>query len=887
MSVLNLDKLFAPQAVAIIGASEKPESVGQALVKNFLDSGFAGKVFLVNPGHRNIDGQVCYPAVSAIGEPVDLIVVAIPIDLVPEVITDAGKAGVKAVIVISAGGRETGAEGLAIENQILKAAQPFNLRILGPNCLGIMVPKQKLNASFAAQPCLPGRVAMISQSGAICAVILDRALEANIGFSHFVSIGSMADIDFGDVIDYLGGEPDVDAIIMYMESLTNVRKFMSAARAVSRIKPIIVVKSGRSEAGAKAAASHTGAMLGNDRAYDAAFERAGIIRVDTLAELFDCAEALAKQRRPKSNRLAIMTNAGGPGVMAADALAKLGYKPVALREETIAALSQVLPSQWSHNNPVDILGDATAERYQKAAEILLKAEEVDGLVIVLTPQAMTRPTEIAATLAPMLKQGTIPAFAVWMGGPSVREGIQIFYENGVPVFETPERAIETFIAMYQYTRNLETIHETPPTLPVSLPVDQKRARAIVQSALEREHRFLTESEAKALFASYGIEVNRTELASTPEDAAKWAEEIGYPVVLKVHSRNIIHKTDAGGVRLGLESAEAVRHAFSEILENVYHYDPKAEVLGVTVQQQLSFDYEIIVGAHKDPLFGPLLLFGMGGIYTEIFQDTAIGFPPLNMLLAKRIIESTKVYQLLKGFRNHPPANLNRLFETIVRLAYLVQDFPEIIGLDINPLLVQGDSIIAADGRVFIEPVSVKSPLHLIISPYPTECETHWVLKNGTPVLIRPVRPEDEPMVQELITGLSSQTIYFRFFHQIKSMPHEQLARLCQVDYDREIALVAIEQPPGRERILGMCHLYTHLGREEAEFAVVIGDPWQKEGLGRKLVSIGMDIARQKGIKKVVGVVLPENEGMLSLAQKLGFTTVHDLGEGVFRIERVL
>jgi acetyltransferase len=887
MSLLNLDKLFSPESVAIVGATEKPESVGEALVKNFLQSGFAGKFFLVNPAHSKVLGRKCYPTVSAIGEPVDLIVVAIPIQHVPEVITDAGKSGVKAAIVISAGGKETGAEGLAIENQILQAAKPFNLRILGPNCLGIIVPTLKLNASFAAQPCLPGRVAMVSQSGAICTVILDRALEANIGFSHFVSIGSMADIDFGDVIDYLGGQSNVDAIIMYMESLTNIRKFMSAARAVSRIKPIIVVKSGRSEAGAKAATSHTGAMLGNDRAYDAAFERAGIIRVNTLADLFDCAEALAKQGRPKGSRLGIITNAGGPGVMAADALATLGYKPAVLSPETMAALNQVLPPQWSHGNPVDILGDATAERYQKAVDILLKAEEIDGLIVILTPQAMTKPAEIASTIAPMLAHGAIPSFAVWMGGPSVKEGIRIFYENSVSVFETPERAIQTFISMYHYTKNLEILYETPPTLPTTLHFDRKRARAIVHNALERDHHLLTETESKALFASYGIAVNRTELATTPEDAVRWAEEIGYPVVLKIHSRDIVHKSDAGAVRLGLKTADAVREAFNEIITSVRRYNPKAEILGITVQQQMSFDYEIILGARKDPQFGPLLLFGMGGIYTEVFQDTAIGMPPLNMLLAKRMVESTKICRLLKGFRNHPPANLGRLFETIVRLAYLVQDFPEITELDINPLLVQGEAIVAADGRVVIEPSSIKSPLHLIISPYPTEYETHWVMKNGTPVLIRPVRPEDEPMLQEFMKNLSSETIYFRFFHQIKYMPHEQLAKLCQVDYDREIALVAVEQPPGRERILGMCHLYTHLGQEEAELAVVIGDPWQREGLGRKLVSIGMDIARQKGIKKIVGVVLPENEGMISLAQKLGFSTIHDLGEGVFRIEREL
>ncbi|MEW6489150.1 MAG: bifunctional acetate--CoA ligase family protein/GNAT family N-acetyltransferase [Thermodesulfobacteriota bacterium] len=888
MSTRNLEKLFEPRSVAVVGATPREGTVGHAILRNLIGGGFAGPIHPVNPKYPEILGLACHPNLAAIGTSVDLAVIAVPIGSVPAVLEEAAQVQVGAAIVISAGGREVGDEGARIEAEIVATARRTGIRLLGPNCLGIIVPGIQLNASFAAHMCYPGRVALLSQSGAICTVILDRAMAGKIGFSHFVSIGAMADVDFADLIDYLGNRADVDSILLYVEALTHMRKFMSAARAVSRVKPIIAVKAGRSAAGAKAAASHTGSLVGDDEVYDAAFARAGVIRVNTLGELFDCAETLAKQGRGRGPRLAILTNAGGPGVMTADALHEWNRTPAELAPETIAALDEVLPAAWSRANPVDILGDAPAERYRDAARLVLAAPEVDGLVVVLAPQAMTDPAAVAREIIPVIQESKTPACAVWMGGMDVAEGIRILNEAGVPVFETPERAVNTLMYMYRYTKNLELLQETPPNLPPNLWFDRKRARAIVEASLDRDQPLLTETEAKGLLAAYGIPVNRTEVATSEEQAVERADEIGYPIVLKIHSRDISHKSDAGGIQLNLHSAEDVRTAYRKVVENARQFKPGARILGVTLQPMVErVDYEVIVGSKRDADFGPTVLFGMGGILTEILRDKAIGLPPMNMLLARRLIESTKVYQLLKGYRNRPPANLELLQEVVVRLAYLVSDFPEIAELDINPLILSGQDVLAVDGRVLLESTGVQSPDHLVIRPYPTQYERHWVMASGTPVLVRPIRPEDEPMTQELFAGLSAQTIYFRFFHLIKSMGHEQLARFCQVDYDREIALVAMEEPPGGERLLGMCHLHVSSAWEEAELAVVVGDYYQRQGLGRKLVSVGMEIARERGLKRITGMVLPENEGMLGLARKLGFTVVQDLGEGVYRIEQEL
>ncbi|TAL16738.1 bifunctional acyl-CoA synthetase/GNAT family N-acetyltransferase [bacterium] len=895
MNTLHLEKLFAPASVALVGASPLEGSIGRTILDNLLGGGFKGEVYLVNPKHKEILGLRSHPSLTAIGKSVDLAVVAVPIAAVPKIIAKAGEAGIKAVIAVSAGGKETGEEGARLEREMLEAARRHSVRILGPNCLGIIVPSIGLNATFASNMCKTGRVAIISQSGAVLTIMLDRSLSANIGFSHFVSIGSMADIDFGDVLDYLGTRPEVESILLYIEALTNIKKFMSAARSVSKTKPIIVVKSGRSPAGAQAAASHTGSLVGDDEVYDAAFERAGIVRVKTLGGLFDCAEALAKQGRGKGDRLAVLTNAGGPGVMCVDAMSEWSLQPATLEKETIEALDKVLPAAWSSHNPVDILGDATPERYRDAARILLGAPEVDGLIIMLTPQAMTHPTQVAEQLtrvidemSPVISAHDTPVCAVWMGGRGVEGGIKVFNERGIPVFETPERAVAALFHMFTYTRNQELLQETPPNLPKNLGVDRNRARAVIDSALERGWNTLTEPEAKALLSAYGIPVNPTEIALSEEEAAERAGEIGYPVALKVHSPAITHKSDAGGIKLSLGSAQEVKNGYRDVVKSAKRYNPAAEILGVTLQPMVKrVEHEIILGIKTDPAFGPVILFGMGGIFTEIYRDKSIGFPPMNLLLARRMIEKTRIFTLLGGYRGKPPANLPLLEEIIVRLAYLAADFPEIRELDINPLVLVGENLLAVDARVIVEKTPVKSPDHLVILPYPNQYESFWVTNSGIAVIIRPIRPEDEPAVKEMLDTLSAENLYFRFFQQIKELGHARLAGFCQVDYDREIALVAVEEPPGKERILGMCHLKMHPGREYAELAVVIGERWQKQGLGRKLVSAGIAIAKEKGVGKITGAILPGNEGMLHLAKKLGFEVVEDMGEGVWRIEREL
>ncbi len=735
MSIHHLDKFFHPVSVAVVGASPREGTIGAALVKNILAGGYGGKLFLVNPQHKEIHGLSVSPTLSQIPDAVDLAVLATPLPTVPKIMEECVRKQVKAAVIISAGGKETGESGTRLETQIRETAHRGGVRVMGPNCLGVVCSDGRLNASFASHMPLPGKMAFVSQSGAICTAILDLSLKEQIGFSHFVSVGSMLDVDFGDLIDFLGNDSRVTSIVLYIESLTNFRKFMSAARAVSRVKPIIVLKSGRSPAGAKAASSHTGALAGEDAVYEAAFQRAGIKRVHTVAELFDCAELLAKQPRPTGSGLIIITNAGGPGVMAADALAEYGLEPLALKPETLERLNEILPPFWSRGNPVDILGDADVERFRRTVAVCLRDPGINGLLVMTAPQALTDPTAIAEALTPMLSGSRCPIFTVWMGGRDVERGREVFNQAGIPTYETPEQAVRAFWHLVSYKRNLELLQEIPPKLPTILKYDQERARKIIDRALREKTETLTEIEAKALLSAYGIPVNRTEAASEAEAAVKLAEAMGYPVVLKILSRDILHKTDARGVELNLQHAEDVRQAFEHILARARAYDPRARLEGVTVQPLVRrSDYELILGSKKDPDFGPVILFGLGGIMTEVLKDHAVALPPLNRLLARRLIESTRVYKLLKGYRNRPPADLPLLEEILIRLSQLVTDFPEITEMDINPLIMDPEGAWAVDCRVLIGRSDVVSPKHLVISPYPNQYEKTLISRGGIPSL---------------------------------------------------------------------------------------------------------------------------------------------------------
>ncbi len=843
-------------------------------------------IYPVNRKYREIQGLPAYPLVTEVKEPIDLAIIVVPIKDVPDVMVECGQAGVQAAVIISAGGRETGPVGQEIEAAIKAAAAQAGIRYLGPNCLGLIYPPGKLNASFAPHSAPPGSLAFISQSAALCTSILGWATLKHIGFSHFISVGSMADVDFGDLVDYLGNDEKAKSIIIYMENLTQHRKFMSAARSVSRVKPIIVIKAGRTAAGAKAAATHTGAMAVEDEAYNAAFRRAGIIRVDTISQLFDCAAALEKMKRPKGNALGIITNAGAPGVMAVDALGRWNTEPGVLSPETLAMLDEFLPPYWSRSNPVDLLGDATVERYRQAVKIGVEAPEFSGLMIILAPLAMTDPTGVARAIIPEVQGKPRPVFAVWMGGEEVAEGAKILNDAGIPTFETPEEALDTFMEMYHYTRRLELLQETPPRMIQELQVNTRTARTFIDQFLAAgEAKMLTELESKAILWTYGIPTNKTVAASSAPDAALAARVIGFPVALKINSPDITHKSEVGGVRLNLKSEPEVLEAFHEIIEDGRARKPEARILGVTVQaQEKSPDCELLIGSKTDPNFGPLIMFGAGGLLTEVMQDTTMALPPLNLLLARRIIERPRVYQVLRGFHNIPPANVDQLAEILVRVSQLVTDFPEIVELDINPLLLINGRFVGVDARMVVRPATLPAPRHLIIAPYPNQFESDWMMRDGTPVLLRPMRPEDEPLVSDFLGKCSEETIYFRYFRLIKRWTHEMLIRFTQNDYDREIGLMAITQPPGPEVMLGVSRLVMTVDRASAEFAVIVADPWQGKGLGQKLMEGVIQIARENGVQRLHGDVLAQNQPMLEMVKRLGFTLKKDTEGQTYRVE---
>jgi len=885
MSAINLDKIFHPQSIAVVGASQRPGSIGSAIMRNLIQEGYPGKVYPINPRHKTIWNLESFPSLLELESPVDLVIMAAPIASAPQIVKECKKTGAGGLIIISAGGKETGIKGRELEAVIKNEAKDSGLRIIGPNCLGFVCSQAKLNASFASHMPLPGKMAFVSQSGAICTSVLDLSIKEQIGFRYFVSLGSMLDVDFGDIIDYLGGDYQVNSIIMYIESLSRFRNFMSAARAVSRVKPIIAVKAGRTQAGAKAAATHTGSLAGEDAVYDAAFDRAGIVRVKTFEELFDCAELLAKQPRPLGPGLAIITNAGGPGVMAADALFDYGVDPVALRPETIQKLDELLPPHWSRTNPIDILGDATPERYQRVVDICLKASEVKGLLIILTPQAMTRPTHVAETLSGNLRGKPYPVFTSWMGGKGVEKGKEIFNHEGIPTFDTPERAVRAFMNLYQYSKNIKLLQEIPPNLPKKIEFDHDKGRILLDQGIKKKNFLLTEIESKDLLSAYGICVNSSKLAVSGVQAVEKAQEIGFPVAMKICSRDIPHKSNVNGVLLNLKNESEVEDSFKKIMTSARSCNAEAEIEGVTVQTMLSPEYELILGSKRDRDFGPVILFGMGGIMAEVLKDRSIALPPLNRLLARSLMEKTKVYRLLEGYRNYPPANLTLLEEILIRLSQLVIDFPEIEEMDINPLMVTKNDFCAADVRVLLKSTQVPPPLHLIISPYPSQYEVRIQHKEVGELFIRPIRPEDAPLLVKLFESLSPQSIVLRFFSPLKMLPHRMLARFTQIDYDREIALVALCGPELNEKMLGVARIITDVyNRKHAEFSVIVGDPWQGKGIGAELLKRCLSISKDRGIEKVTGIVLPENTQMLALAKKLGFSVKRVVGENDYKLK---
>jgi acetyltransferase len=873
-----LDAIFAPKSVAVIGATETQGSVGRTIVWNLISSTFGGTIYPVNPKRSSILGIKAYPSLSAVPELVDLIVVVTPAPTVPGIIKEAVDIGVKSAIIISAGFKETGPAGVELERQILEHARRGGMRIIGPNCLGVMSPVTGLNATFATTIARPGSVGFISQSGALCTAILDWSLRENVGFSSFVSIGSMLDVDWSDLIYYLGDDPHTKSIVMYMETIGNARAFLSAAREVALTKPIIVIKPGRTEGAAKAAASHTGSLTGSDEVLEVAFRRSGVLRVNSIAELFYLAEVLGKQPRPRGRNLTILTNAGGPGVLATDALITNGGELAKLSPETMEAFDQLLPAAWSHNNPVDILGDASPERYSKALEIAAKDPNSDGILVILTPQAMTDPTKTAEELEPYAQSLGKPVIATWMGGDEVAPGEAILNKANVPTYPYPDTAARVFDYMAHFAENLRSLYETP--MPVGegqAELDRNCAADIINNARASGRTILTEYESKQLLSCYGIPTVETRIAKSPEEAVKAADEIGYPVVLKLHSETITHKTDVGGVQLNLVDANGVREAYTKIEKSVAEKAGPGHFLGVTVQPMAKVEgYELILGSSIDPQFGPVLLFGLGGQLVEVFKDRALSIPPLTTTLARRMMERTRIYTALKGVRGRDPVDLVGLERLLVRFSQLVTQQRWIKELDINPLIASPEKLLALDARVvlFDKETTEEQLPKLAIRPYPMQYVNTWTAKDRTKVTIRPILPEDEALLVKFHTLLSDRTVFLRYLQPMmlqERVVHERLSRLCHCDYEREIALVA-ESADGEEPyMMGVVRLSKVHGTNEARLVVLVGDPFQGIGLGSELIHQAIGVARNERLSHLSAVLTKDNQVMQHIFENLGFT----------------
>jgi acetyltransferase len=893
-----LDPIFAPQSVALIGATESAGSVGRTIFQNLGRGGFQGVVYPVNPKRNSVLSVRAYPSVSALPEKVDLAVICTPAKSVPGIIQECIKAEIPGAIIISAGFKETGPEGVALEKQILADARRGGMRIVGPNCLGVMVPQHGLNATFATAIAKPGNVGFLSQSGALCTAVLDWSLKENVGFSAFVSIGSMLDVGWGDLIYYLGDDPNTKSIVIYMETIGDARTFLSAAREVALTKPIIVIKPGRTEGAAKAAASHTGSLTGSDDVLDAAFKRCGVLRVNNISDLFYMSEVLGRQPRPRGNRLTMITNAGGPGVLATDALLMSGGALAEVSKGTIEELNKILPSAWSHNNPIDVLGDASAETYAKTLEIAGRDPNSDGLLVILTPQAMTDCTGTAEKLKAFGHVEGKPVLASWMGGKDVAEGEAVLNKAGIPTFPYPDTAARVFSQMWRYADNLRSLYETPvPSADADdLESGRARAKALIEVVKKSGRTILTEAESKDILGCYGIPTVVTKIAKTEVESSKLAKGIGFPVVLKLYSETITHKTDVGGVQLNLKDEDEVRRAFKAIKLACTEKAGAQHFQGVTVQKmiKLSEGYEIILGSSIDPQFGPVLLFGMGGQLVEIFKDKALALPPLNTTLARRMMETTKIYHALKGVRGRKPVNLVALERLMVGFSQLVAEQPWIKEIDINPMFASAEDLVALDARVILHDLKMKEDAlpKLAIRSYPTRYVSSWKMKSGTPVNIRPIRPEDEPLLVKFHQTLSEESVYHRYFSQIKldqRIAHERLVRICFNDYDREIALVAeYKDPKNRERqIIGVGRLSKARGLNEAEFAMIVGDPWQKQGLGTELLKRLVLIGQDEKLKRITAIIMADNFGMQHVSRKVGFKVTHDEGGRDFKAEYAL
>ena len=872
-----LTALFEPKSVAVIGASDREDSVGNVIFKNILSSGYKGRLYAINPKHENIQGQQAYKSIEEIGARVEMAVIATRPQTVPQLIEQCGRSGVRNVIVIASGFSESGHIGAALERKVLEIARSYNVRILGPNCLGIIRPDLGLNATFTKITAAPGNLALVSQSGAMCSAVLDWAKSNQVGFSSVISLGMTADVDFGEILDYLIYDNRTHYILMYVEGIRNARRFMSALRSAARIKPIILLKAGRHEAGSAAAATHSGMAAVSDTVFDAAVRRAGVVRVQNVGQLFYAAKALASKFRPLGNRLAIITNGGGPGAMAADRAGDLDIPLAQLTNETMATLNKVLPITWSHSNPIDISGDATPALYREAILAVAKDANVDSTLVMLSPQAMTDPMGVAQAIIEISGQLKHTIICCWMGEEQVAASRKLLEDAGIPAFRMPETAIELFHHISKYYRNQKLLLQTPePTRQHGRP-EAEGAKMLIEALLAERRKVLSEMESKAILRAFRVPVAQTMVARTATEALLLAEQIGFPIAMKVDSPDLPHKSDAGGVRLNIKNAPAVRNAYHDIIETVQKRHPTAKITGVSIEPFLSRPNgrELMIGVFRDPIFGPVITFGAGGLDVEIFSDRSVALPPLNKFLAKDLIESTRASKILDQFRNMPPADREALKEVLLCISEMVCELPWIMEMDLNPLILDENGAIAADARIVIDHTSSASGdryAHMAIYPYPVHLIQEWQMNDGKIVTIRPIRPEDAELEQEFVKAMSDESRYYRFMDTLRELTQTMLVRFTQIDYDREMALVAVTaDADGKETQIGVARYVGNPDGESVEFALAVGDDWQKCGVGRKLMSALIECARVKGYRAVVGDVLSTNSKMFRLMTSLGFT----------------
>ena len=884
-----LQPLLAPASVALVGASERPGSLGEIVFRN-LAAGTGSlrlrELYAVNPKHRTIAGRPAYPRLTKLPQAPDLAVIATPARTVPQIIEDAGAAGVKAAVVLTSGFGEADADGKKLQEQMLAAARRGGVRVLGPNCLGLMRTDCGLNATFARTPAHPGKLALVSQSGAICGAILDWAWSSRVGFSSVVSLGGAADIDFGEVLDFLVSDQGTDAILLYVEGIRDARRYLSALRAAARMKPVVALKVGRYASGSKAASSHTGALVGSDAVFDAALRRSGTVRVKTYTQLFAAALGLSNSRLPQGERLAIVTNGGGPGVIAADSAAENGVPLANLSPETILLLNQKMPAQWSHGNPIDIIGDAPPERFRDATAAALADAGVDAVLAMYSPVAVTAPEAAARAVVEAAQKSAKPVLAAWLGDINPNESRRYLEAQGIPNFYTPENAVEAFSFVGAYRRNQAQLLEVTPASSFSRVVapDMRAVNEIRDKAISENRKLLSEHEAKALLAALGLPVPKGIVAASREAAIAAAREIGFPVVLKVHSPDIAHKSDVGGVRLNLVDEEMTGFAFNQIVSSAASVQPGARIEGVIVQPMLRYPHqrEVLAGVATDPVFGPVISFGAGGVSVEAVRDTAIALPPLNEALARELMSRTRVYRLLSGYRDVPPADLEALAELLCGISQMVCALAWLKEMDLNPVLAHPGGAVIADARIVIDPGRVEPPhggprySHMAIHPYPAELEGEIVLRDGTRATLRPMRPEDVELVKQFFGGLSERSRYQRFMQSLKALPPQMLARFTQLDYDRELALVVLHE----NKFIAVGRYAPNADGESAEFALVVADAWQAKGIGRILLERLREEARKAGYKELYGYIMQANHEMLDLAQRLGFTKVSQEGTDV-------